>query len=74
MAGTIQVRVENNPYATMGEKEMLARLKRSREHCEEGRYHAADAVVSDLRRKYGFEGIVTEEAAADMDRFVEETV
>lgn len=74
MAGTIQVRVENDPYATMGEMEMLAKLKRSIEHCEEGRYREADAAVSNLRRKYGFERIVTEDAKADMDRFAEETV
>ena len=74
MAGTIQVRAENDPYVAMGEEEMLAKLKRSREHCEEGRYYAVDALISDLRRKYGFEGIVTEEAKADMDRFVGEMV
>ena len=74
MAGTIQVRVENDPYVAMGEAEMLAKLKRSREHCEEGKYREADAVVSDLRRKYDFEVIVREDAEADMDRFVGEMV
>lgn len=67
-------KVENDPYASMEEEEMLVKLKCSRKHCEEGRYYVADAVVSDLRRKYGFEGTVTEEAEADMDRFVGETV
>ena len=53
MANAIQVKVENNPYATMGEKEILTKLKNSREHCEEGRYREADKVISDLRGKYG---------------------
>lgn len=46
-------RAEYSPYDTMTEEELLARLKRSREHCEEGRYREADKVVSDLRGKYG---------------------
>lgn len=50
MARTIQVRVENDPYAAMGEQELLAKLKRSRGHCEEGRCREADKVISDLKR------------------------
>lgn len=46
-------RAEYNPYEAMTEEEMLAKLKRSREHCEEGRYREADKVISDLRGKYG---------------------
>lgn len=46
-------RVENNPYETMTEDEMLAKLKRSRDHCVEGRCREADKVVADLREKYG---------------------
>lgn len=46
-------KAEYNPYGTMTEEEMLAKLKRSREHCEEGRCRDADKVVSDLRMKYG---------------------
>ncbi len=42
-----------DPYEVMTEEEMLAKLKRSREHCEEGRCREADKVVSDLREKYG---------------------
>ncbi|MDE5598086.1 MAG: hypothetical protein K2J04_09655 [Lachnospiraceae bacterium] len=56
MVSTIQVRVENNPYATMGEEEILAKLKCSREHCEEGKCHEADKVISDLRGKYELHG------------------
>lgn len=56
MASTIQVIVENDPYATMGEKEILAKLKCSREHCEEGKCHEADKVISNLRGKYGLHG------------------
>lgn len=46
-------RVGYHPYETMTEEEMLAKLKHSREHCEEGRYREADKAVSDLRGKYG---------------------
>ena len=42
-----------NPYEVMTEEEILAKLKRSREHCEEGRYREAGQVASDLRGKYG---------------------
>lgn len=52
MARTNQVGVENNPYAAMGEEAMLEKLKRSREHCDEGRCREADKVISDLREKY----------------------
>ncbi len=44
---------EYGPYETMTEEEMLIKLKRSREHCEEGKCREADKVVSDLRGKYG---------------------
>ncbi len=37
----------------MTEEEMMIKLKRSREHCEEVKYREADNVVSDLRGKYG---------------------
>ena len=50
MARTNQVGVENNPYAAMGEEAMLEKLKRSREHCEEGRCREADKVISDFGR------------------------
>ena len=46
-------RAEYNPYETMTEEEILERLKRSREHCEEGKCREADKVISDLRGKYG---------------------
>lgn len=46
-------KAEHHPYEMMTEDEMLAKLKRSREHCEEGRYREADQVLSDLRGKYG---------------------
>mgnify|MGYP001028916622 CR=1 FL=1 len=46
-------KAEYYPYEMMTEEEMMAKLKRSREHCEEGRYREADKVVSDLRGKYG---------------------
>lgn len=41
------------PYEMMTEEEMLAKLKCSREHCQDGRCREADKVVSDLRGKYG---------------------
>lgn len=46
-------RTEYDPYEAMTEEEMLVKLERSRKHCKEGRYSEADAVVSDLRVKYG---------------------
>lgn len=45
-------RAEYNPYGTLTEEGLLAKLMCSREHCEEGRYREADKVVSDLRGKY----------------------
>lgn len=42
-----------NPYAAMAEEEMLAKLEKSRKHSEEGRYRETDAVISDMRSKYG---------------------
>lgn len=49
MASTITVKIENDPYVAMEEEEMLEKLKRSREHCEEGRCREADKVIFDLR-------------------------
>ncbi len=46
-------RTEYYPYEIMTEEEMLAKLNRSREHCQDGRCREADKVVSDLRGKYG---------------------
>lgn len=46
-------RAECNSYETLTEEDLLAKLKRSRKHCEEGRYREADKVVADLRGKYG---------------------
>ena len=39
-----------NPYTAITEDEMLDRLKKSR---EQGRNRDADAVISDMREKYG---------------------
>ena len=41
---------ETNPYAPMTEKEMLTKLKKSR---EQGMFQDADDVISDMRSKYG---------------------
>lgn len=43
----------DNPYKPMTEEEMLAKLERSRLQYQEGRYREADAVISDMREKYG---------------------
>jgi DNA-damage-inducible protein J len=55
MASTIRVRVEDelkiksvNPYEPMSEKEMLEKLKNSR---EQGKYRDVDDVISDMRAK-----------------------
>ena len=54
MNSIIQVRVENDLksklYAPMTEKEMLARLKKSR---EQGTFKDADYVIFNMRSKYG---------------------
>ena len=46
----IKRQAETNPYAPMTEKEMLAKLKKSR---EQGKFADADDVISDMRSKYG---------------------
>lgn len=46
-------KIECGPYVAMTEEQMLEKLECSRKHCKEGRYSKADAVVSDLRGKYG---------------------
>lgn len=46
-------RVESNPYAVMSEKMMLEKLEKSRVSTSEGNYRSADAVIADMREKYG---------------------
>lgn len=46
----IKRQAETNPYAPMTEKEMLAKLKKSR---EQGMFRDAGDVISDMRSKYG---------------------
>ena len=46
----IKRQTESNPYAPMTEKEILAKLKRSR---EQGTFRDAEHVISDMRSKYG---------------------
>ena len=46
----IKRQVESNPYAPMTEKEVLAKLKKSR---EKEMFRDADDVISDMRSKYG---------------------
>lgn len=46
----IKRQAEANPYAPMTEKEMLAKLKKSR---AQGMFRDADDVISDMRSKYG---------------------
>ena len=46
----IKRQVESNPYAPLTEKEILAKLKKSR---EEELFRDADDVISDMRSKYG---------------------
>lgn len=64
-------KAEHHPYEMMTEEEMLAKLKRSREHCEEGRYREADQVLSDLGGSMDYKVIVTEDAETDMHNFVQ---
>lgn len=46
----IKRQIETNPYAPMTEKELLTKLKKSR---EQGMFREADDVISDMRSKYG---------------------
>lgn len=46
-------RVEHNPYAAMPEEMLLEKLERSRVSASRGDYRSADAVVADMREKYG---------------------
>ena len=46
-------KVSVNPYAAMSEDEILLKLERSREHAKQGKYRDADAVIMDIRGKYG---------------------
>lgn len=46
----IKKHVEMNPYAPMHEEEILAKLKKSR---EQEKFRDADAVILDMRSKYG---------------------
>ncbi len=46
-------RAAHNPYAVMSEEMLLEKLERSRESASQGNYKTADAVVADMRKKYG---------------------
>ncbi len=46
----IKRQTETNPYTPMTEKEMLVKLKKSR---EQGIFRNADDIISDMRSKYG---------------------
>lgn len=46
-------RVEHNPYAAMTEEMMLEKLEKSRVSASKGNYRSADAVIADMREKYG---------------------
>lgn len=46
----IKRQIESNPYLPLNEKELLEKLKRSR---EQKKLRDADDVISDMRSKYG---------------------
>ncbi len=46
-------RVPHNPYIAMSEEMLLAKLEKSRESSSQGNYKTGDAVVADMREKYG---------------------
>ena len=46
-------RVEHNPSAAMSEEMMLEKLEKSRVSASKGNYRYADAVIADMREKYG---------------------
>ena len=45
--------VEHNPYTAMSEEMMLEKLEKSRVSASKGNYRYADAVIADMREKYG---------------------
>ena len=46
----IKRQIQSNPYLPLNEKELLEKLKRSR---EQKKFRDADDVISDMRSKYG---------------------
>ena len=46
----IKIQVESNPYVPMTDKEIIVKLKKSR---EQEMFRNADDVISDMRSKYG---------------------
>ena len=46
----VKKQMESNPSAPMTEKEILTKLKKSR---EQGMFREADHVISDMRSRYG---------------------
>ena len=42
-----------NPYITLSEEEFLQKLKESREHAGDGLVKDTNAVISEMRQKYG---------------------
>lgn len=46
-------RVVHNPYVAKSEEMLLEKLERSRESASKGNYKSADAVVEDMRERYG---------------------
>ena len=43
----------NRTYNALSEEQILEKLAVSREHADQGLYRDADAVVADMRDKYG---------------------
>ena len=46
-------RASANPYESLTESEMLAKLEKARAHASEGMYRDASEVSRDMRTKYG---------------------
>ena len=46
-------KVAHNPYVAMSEEMLLTKLEKSRESASQGNYKNVDAVVADMREKYG---------------------
>lgn len=45
--------MEHNPYAAMSEEMMLDKLEKSRVSASKGNYRSVDAVIADMKEKYG---------------------
>ena len=57
MSSAVKGCIDDYMLTPLGEKEMLARLERSRNHAKQGLLRDADDVISYMRKRYNLQGI-----------------